>query len=60
MEKCLEGKVCEEQLGSVGVLNPEQSRLWGGLMTATWLPGPVQVQNAREVNSYMCGKQSPF
>ena len=34
MVKGVEGKTCEEQLKSLGLFNPEQSRLRGGLMAA--------------------------
>ena len=34
MKKALEGKVCEEQLRSLGVFSPEQGRLRGRLMEA--------------------------
>jgi len=33
-----EGKVCEEQLRSLGVFSPEQGRLRGGLMAAAAPP----------------------
>ena len=34
MVKCLEGKVYEDWLRSLGLFSPEQSRLRGGLMVA--------------------------
>ena len=34
MGKDLEGKLCEEQLRSLGLFSPEQRRLRGGLMVA--------------------------
>lgn len=34
MREGLEGKTCEEQLGSLGLVSPEQSRLREGLVVA--------------------------